>query len=393
MVKALARINRALEHSPLDPCRTADRELLRRYADDGDEAAFGVLVRRYSRLVLGVCRHVGVSGSDAEDVCQAVFLVLSRKAKGGRWRPSIANWLYATARNLARNARTAAARRTTRERKAAVPESVGPIDALTGRELLDALAEELDRLPAIYREPLILAFLDGLTRDEIASRLEIPAPTVKTRLERGKKRLGDALTRRGVADGFALLALAATSQVGLASTMLVDSILAVAGGSPSPAVAALAQGISVNGITKRALAVVLALGAVAAGFAALPVAAESQKSAEKMTKSADKPGAKADAPKPAERTLTGTVLGADGKPVLADLVFASVEAKPVELGRTKADGTFRVTVPLTVKEHGGWLIARAPGHGTDFQPSGMEYLPQTMTPTAELTLRLPKLRP
>src|SRR5205823_7024067 len=132
----------------------------------------------------------------------------------GRWQPSIANWLYSTARKVARNARVAAQRRAQREGRAAVPEAVLPVDRITGRELLAALDEELDRLPPRYREPLVLCYLEGLTRDEVATRLGVPAGTVKIQLERGRKKLGDALVRRGCALGAGLLALAVTSSVG-----------------------------------------------------------------------------------------------------------------------------------------------------------------------------------
>src|SRR5262249_49158708 len=145
---------------------------------------------------------------DAEDACQATFLVLAQKAKGNRWQPSVANWLFTTARKVAHNARVAARRRARREAQAAVPEAVQPVDRMTGAELLAARDEELDRLPPRYREPLVLCYLEGLTRDEAAARLGVPAATLKTRLERGRKRLGDALTRRDCTLGAGLLALA-----------------------------------------------------------------------------------------------------------------------------------------------------------------------------------------
>src|SRR5881392_1357967 len=68
-----------------------DRELLRRFADDGDQDAFAALVRRHTGLVLGVCRRALTNAQDAEDACQATFLILARKAGSGRWQPSIAN--------------------------------------------------------------------------------------------------------------------------------------------------------------------------------------------------------------------------------------------------------------------------------------------------------------
>src|SRR5947208_467526 len=82
----------------------------------------------------------------------------------------------------------AARRRAGRESAAAVPEAVPPADRMTVREFLTALDEELDRLSARYREPLVLCYLEGLTRDEAARRLNIPAGTLKIRLERGRKR-------------------------------------------------------------------------------------------------------------------------------------------------------------------------------------------------------------
>src|SRR5439155_1694579 len=102
----------------------SDRELLRRFRDSQDQAAFAALVRRHGPLVLGVCRRFLQNLQDAEDACQATFLVLARKAGSNRWQPSVANWLYVTARKVARNARVAAERRTKREARAAVPVTV-----------------------------------------------------------------------------------------------------------------------------------------------------------------------------------------------------------------------------------------------------------------------------
>src|SRR5204863_265314 len=92
------------------------------------------------------------------------------------------------------------------------------------KEELAALSDrELEKLPPRYREPLVLCCLEGLTRDEAAARLGVPAGTLKGRLERGRKRLADALQARGVALGVALLATAATSSAGASSPRLFES--------------------------------------------------------------------------------------------------------------------------------------------------------------------------
>jgi hypothetical protein len=94
-----------------------------------------------------------------------------------------------------------------------------------------------------------------------------------------------------------------------------------------------------------------------------------------------------------EQNLAGTVLGADGKPIEANLSVFWIEGKSQLLGKTNADGTFRVTVPNKLQDLGGWLVATAAGHGMDFYRFGPEYVvPQSMKLAGELTLRLPKER-
>jgi RNA polymerase sigma factor (sigma-70 family) len=376
-----------------------DRELLARF-NAGDEAAFAALVQRHTGLVLGVCRRMLPNVQDAEDACQATFLVLARKARSGRWQSSIANWLYTTARRIALKASRALARRLKREARTAPPAPVSTLDQMTGREAFAALDEELDKLSALYREPLVLCYLQGLTRDEAALRLGVPSATLKSQLERGRKKLADALTRRGIVLGSGLMAVATTSAAGASTPQLVESILATVGGTPSAAVAALAQGVAVNGFVAKAKWIVLAaLAAVMTvfGIASMPMAAGPQPPALQKTeqptaraaaKSADKPEADGK-----ERTISGKVLGADGQPMEAQLSLVWIEGKPQPLGRTNPDGTFRVTVPFQLKEQGGWLVARAAGHGMDFQPHGQEQIPQSMTPSAEMALKLPKELP
>src|SRR4051812_11002108 len=94
--------------------QTADRELLRRFSDERDEAAFAEVVRRHAPMLLRVCQRVLHNGHDAEDVCQAAFLLLAQKADSVRWRDSVAGWLFQSAYRLSLKARVAAARRARR---------------------------------------------------------------------------------------------------------------------------------------------------------------------------------------------------------------------------------------------------------------------------------------
>ncbi len=123
------------------------------------------------------------------------------------------------------------------------------------------------KLP-LYREPLVLCYLEGLTRDEAAARLGVSLVTLNKQLERGRKKLADALTARGCTLGVTLLATVATSVDGRGTpARLMDCILAAVGGSPSKAAATLAKGIAMNGLLMRAKLLMLAVaGTAVMGF-------------------------------------------------------------------------------------------------------------------------------
>src|SRR5438128_12607357 len=92
-----------------------DLELLARFAQARDEAAFTALVGRYGGLGLGVARRQLADRQRAEDVFQATFLALARPAPRLGRPATLANWLFTVALRLARQARDAAARRAARD--------------------------------------------------------------------------------------------------------------------------------------------------------------------------------------------------------------------------------------------------------------------------------------
>lgn len=266
----MTRVVRALTDADL--VGLSDRDLLMRFANGRDHAAFAALVARHTEMVLGVCRRTLPQSQDMEDVCQAVFLLLAQKAGRVCWQASIAGWLYTAARKVAHNARIAAERRVKREGRAAVSESVSVVDMVSGRELMAALDEELEKLPARYREPLVLCYLEGLMQDEAAARLGVGQATLKSQLKRGRKRLAAALNSRGYELGVVLLASLTTSTIA-APGKLRASISAAVSGSPSTVAANLARTVTASGLSgykKMALTVVVCLGAaIAMGIAPL----------------------------------------------------------------------------------------------------------------------------
>jgi RNA polymerase sigma factor (sigma-70 family) len=148
----------------------SDRQLLERFATGHEESAFATLVERHGSLVRGVCWRALRHTQDAEDVFQATFLVLAKKASALRWQESIGSWLYQVAYRLALKSKVSAARRAAREREAGFTEDESAHEQAR-REICEALDEELHQLPDRYRAPLLLCYLDGKTRDEAAVQL------------------------------------------------------------------------------------------------------------------------------------------------------------------------------------------------------------------------------
>jgi len=175
-----------------------DCELLRRFARHRDEEAFAGLVRRHGPLVLGVCRRMLEHEQDAEDVFQATFLVLARRAASIRKREAVGSWLYGVARRLALQARADAARREARERQVAGVPWRETVPEIVWRDLRPLLDEEVAALPDPYRSAFILCHLQGMTNEQASRELGCPLGTVLSRLARARNILRDRLTQRGV---------------------------------------------------------------------------------------------------------------------------------------------------------------------------------------------------
>ncbi len=183
----------------------SDSQLLSRYARDGDGGAFRRLVSRHGPAVLQVCRTVLRDSHAADDAFQATFLVLVRKAPAIRDPGLLGEWLRGVAYRTAMHARGESARRKAFERKNA---SMARIDSSSPEAMFETrriVREELERLPDVYRDPVMLCYMEGLTHEEAARRLGWPIGTVKTRVIRGRRLLRERLDRRGVGLGAALI--------------------------------------------------------------------------------------------------------------------------------------------------------------------------------------------
>ncbi|MCI0701999.1 MAG: sigma-70 family RNA polymerase sigma factor [Planctomycetia bacterium] len=280
----------------------SDSELLRRFAETNDRTAFELVVRRHAELVWGVCRAALPRDLHAaEDAFQATFLILARKAATIR-DGSAAGWLFRVARNVAVRARSAHVLQPLVDTLPAKGNSVE--EEAARREIAPIVSEEVDRLAATLRDPVVLCFLEGHTHAEAAARRGWPVGTVASRLARAKNILRDRLSRRGVAFPAAGLVAVFASPPAPAATLIRAALVIATGPAdqvPAP-VLSLTKGV-LSAMRFAKLKLISALVVVAVGLS-VALAAVSGSGTQPITNTQDDSSLPADPPKKP----------ADGKP-------------------------------------------------------------------------------
>ena len=326
----------------------SDTQLLGRFARDRDEAAFAALMARHGSMVMTVCRGVLRDPVDADDAFQATFLVLAKKT-GSAWvEGELGGWLHRVAYRIAVKARMDAARRRKHERQAA---AMGQSRGYSKDSIEPALHEELARLPAKLRVPVVLCYLEGMTHAQAAVELSCGEATVRRRLATACERLRDRLVRRGFALSVSGAVLSiATGQARAVSSSLTEATLREAARVAAGEAVAVVAGTRIGVLTRAGLTVMhhawktmayamLALAAIA--WAGAGIGALGNKSAGGSTRAVTEaprhPQALAVAEASARKTgsqkhsIKGTVLAPDGKPLAGATVFWVGHPRPSAL--------------------------------------------------------------
>ena len=200
--------------------RTEDRQLIARL-QAGDESAVQELAERYTPRIYQLALRQMKNREDAEEVTQDVLMKVYRKVGAFRGDSALSSWIYRitfnTAMSRLRNGRLARAADKERERveSAALADdhqvraprqpadwSHMPDEELLRAQLRHAVALAIADLPEIYRAPVVLRDIQGLSTEEASSRLHLKDQTLKSRLHRGRLMLRERL--RAFASGLNL---------------------------------------------------------------------------------------------------------------------------------------------------------------------------------------------
>lgn len=174
---------------------------LARRAAAGQADAWAELIERYGRRIYNVAFQFAADRAEAEDLTQEIFLRLYRNLDRYRGDAPLAGWTLRLSRNLCIDHY----RRTRTERRAVVVSDevlkhqaggVDPAAFAERRERLRMVYHALEEMPAPFAEVLMLRDLQGLTYAEIRTFLDLPEGTMKSRLQRARRRLAHLIDRR-----------------------------------------------------------------------------------------------------------------------------------------------------------------------------------------------------
>jgi RNA polymerase sigma factor (sigma-70 family) len=246
-----------------------DFDLLREYVEKGSDDAFRMLVERHSGMVRAAALRIVRDNGQAQEVTQAVFVILVRKAAKLR-RPSVlAGWLYRTARFVAMEALRAEKRRHQHHEDYAQTNATNTSYSVWN-QITPLLDDLMCRLRDADRNAIILRFFEDRPFSEVGLALGTTEAGAKMRVGRALEKLRAAFARRGVVlPTAALLATLSAHGASAAPAGLSHSVatIALAGEAASGAsVLMLAKGALKGMVLSQ-----LKSGLIAAGMAALLV--------------------------------------------------------------------------------------------------------------------------
>jgi RNA polymerase sigma factor (sigma-70 family) len=207
-----------------------DRELLDSYVRRDDHEAFAELVQRHMAFVLAAARRQTLGDASlADDVAQAVMIVLARRAASIAPGVALPSWLVTVTRHAAQNAMKIRTRQRFHERRALATEArversvASPDDA--NADLRDVLDDAIARLPEPDRSGVVLHYLNERSHAEVGAALGLSSEAARKRIERALEKMRLFLTGRGVVTTGAAIVAAMHAEAASAASIVVPAQL------------------------------------------------------------------------------------------------------------------------------------------------------------------------
>lgn len=208
----------------------ADMELLKQYVDRNSDEAFAALVTRHVNMIYSVALRKTASPDAAEEITQAVFIILARKAPGLSEKIILAGWLYQTARMTAANFQRTEIRRTGREHEAYMQSLSNDGESALWSQIAPLLEDAMGRLGEKDRNAIVLRFMEEKSFQEIGAAFGASENAAKKRVGHALEKLRGYFSKRGVATTTAIIAGAISANSiqaaphGLATTVTVAAV-------------------------------------------------------------------------------------------------------------------------------------------------------------------------
>ena len=246
-----------------------DKELLRRYVEEDSEAAFAALVSRHVDKVYSVALRHTRNVHAAEEITQAVFVILAKKSGRLGAKVILAGWLYETARLTAVTCIRSEIRRARREQEAHMQSALNENEDETWPHIAPVLDDALAGLSAADRHAIVLRYFDGKSLGEVGAALGTGEDAAKKRVTRAVEKLRGFFTKRGVTlTATVLTAALSANSVQAAPPGLAATVTAAAakGGAVSGSTLTLIKGaLKIMAWTKAKMAIVSGVAAVLVG--------------------------------------------------------------------------------------------------------------------------------
>src|SRR3954451_23497256 len=180
---------------------TDDSALLRQYAEDQSDEAFALLVARHINLVYSVALRCVGDPHQAEEVAQAVFILLAKKAEQLRHDKGLSSWLFQTTRLTASNFIRGETRRHRREQEAHMQSVLNEPGSDLWLRIAPLLDDAVAGLSEKDRHAIVLRFYEGRSLREVGAALGSSEDAAEKRVSRAVERLREFFAKRGVTVG------------------------------------------------------------------------------------------------------------------------------------------------------------------------------------------------